>query len=656
MSLYKRVFSPIQIGGVEVPNRIVRTAHATRLSGKYVNEDLIAYHLARAKGGAGLSIIESTSVHPSSTFSLSAAEDDAITPMRRMVDAIAPTGMKLFTQLWHGGYTDPAADGGLPWAVSALPGRYSVAPPIPMTTGQIGELVDAYGKAAARMQEAGLNGVEVLAGAGYLFSQFFSPVLNQRQDEYGGSFDNRIRALQEALRAIRAATSPGFALGVRLGGSTDERILAAGDVNAIALRLQAEGLIDFVNITHGDYYFHVERYAGMDRPVGYQLPVSDRIGQGVTVPRIIVGRYATLDDAEQALKEGHADMINIVRGMIADPMLVVKAREGRGTEVRPCISCNQGCIGGVFTGRMRCAVNPVVGDEARLAEDEIVPTQNPRKVLVVGGGVAGMEAARTARLMGHHVTLIEATSDLGGLLNVAKHLPKLHLIGDIAIWLESEIYRLGVDVRLATYMEADEVLAENPDVVIVATGSQPTEVQEFRQTADPAAQLRIAPGARVMTSLDLSMAGTGDYGKTAIVFDDIGHYEAIGCCEALIDSGAEVTYVTRHLMFAPAVEGTGRTQAALQRFYKRGRFRILTQSALASIDKGSAEVRPLYGTATETIPADTVVLAGYRQSQNEMWEALQGRVSQLHIVGDVLSARDIQPAIREGHLAARAIV
>lgn len=655
MSLYKRVFSPIKIGGVEVPNRIVRTAHATRLAHRYANDDLIAYHLERAKGGAGLSIIESTSVHPSSTFSLSAADDGAIAPMRRLVDAIAPTGMKLFTQLWHGGYTDPAADGGLPWAVTALPGRYSVAPPIPMVTGQIGELVDAYGQAAARMQAAGLDGVEVLAGAGYLFSQFFSPVLNQRQDEYGGSFDNRIRALLEALRAIRAATAPGFALGMRLGASTDERILSTADVNAIALRAQAEGLIDFVNITHGDYYFHVERYAGMDRPVGYQLPASERVGQGLTVPRIIAGRYATLDDAEQALKEGQADMVNIVRGMIADPMLVVKARAGRGTEVRPCIGCNQGCIGGVFTGRMHCAVNPVVGDEARLAEDRIVPTRSPRKVLVVGGGVAGMETARTARRMGHHVTLIEATPGLGGLLNCAKHLPRLHLIGDIALWLESEIYRLGVDVRLATYVEAGEVLAENPDVVIVATGSQPAEASDFRQTADPAAELRIAPGARVLTSLDLCMAGAGDHGKTAIVFDDIGHYEAIGCCEALIASGAEVTYVTRHLMFAPAVEGTGRTQAALQRFHQAGRFRILTQSALVSIDKGSAEVRPLYGEAAETVPADTVVLVGYRQSQNEIWHALQGRVPQLHIVGDALSARDIQPAIREGHLAARSI-
>lgn len=655
--MYERVFSPIRIGAVEIPNRIVRTAHATAYSREYINDALIAYHLERAKGGAGLSIIEGASVHASSTFALSVRDDGAIPHMKRLVRAIAPTGMKLFQQLWHGGYTDPAADGGLPWAPSAMPGRYAVAPPVPMTVDQIRELIEAYAKAAARVEESGMDGVEILAGNGYLFSQFFSPVLNTRTDEYGGAIENRMRALLETLRAIRAATSSGFALGIRIGDSSDQRILSAEDANVIALRAQSEGLIDFVNITHGDYYFHVDRYAGMDQPVGYQMPFAARIGEGISVPRIVVGRYATLDDAEQTIRAGQADMINIVRGMIADPMLVAKTREGRGTEVRPCIGCNQGCIGGVFSGRMGCAVNPSVGLEDTMSESLIVRTDDPRKVLVVGGGVAGMEAARVALLAGHRVTLVEASPDLGGLVNVARQMPKLHAIGDIAIWLANEIYRLGADVRLATYMEAEDVLAEAPDVVIVATGSQPAEAREITQTADPAAEVRIAPDANVLNSCDLVFGNAQDYGRTALVFDDVGHYEAIGCCEALIDRGLSVTYVTRHLMFAPAMEATGRTQAALQRFYKAktGGFRIVTQSELVSIEKGRAEIRPTFGTETEIVQADTVVVVGFRESQNELWLALRGRVAQLHIVGDALSARDIQPAIREGHLAARSI-
>jgi len=653
--MFERVFSPITIGGVDIPNRIVRTAHATAFSRSYINDELIAYHLERAKGGAGLSIIESASVHPSSTFSLSVRDDEAIEPMRRLVNAIAPTGMKLFIQLWHGGHIEPAADGGLPWSATTLPGRYSIAPPLPMTTDQMAELAHAYGQAAARVQAAGMHGVEILAGAGYLFSQLLSPVLNTRTDAYGGDFENRIRLLLECLRAIRAATTPGFAVGIRIGASSDPRILSAEQTNAIALRVQEEGLMDFVNITHGDYYFHVDRYATMDQPMGYQLPYSDIVGAGITVPRLIVGRYATLDDAEQMLKEGRGDMVNIVRGMIADPHLVTKYREGRGTEVRPCIGCNQGCLGGAFNGHMRCTVNPTVGDEHTLSEDQIVRSSTPRKVIVVGGGVAGMEAARVAALGGHHVTLLEATSDLGGLVGYARHMPKLHPIGDIAIWLENEIYRLGVQVRLATYVDSDEVLAENPDVVIVATGAQPTEPHEFVQTADPATQLRIAPDARVMSAIDLVMDDATDYGSTALVFDDIGHYEAIACCEKLIELGVEVTYVTRHLMFAPAVEITGRTQAAQRRLHKTGKFRIVTQSALVAIDPGSSQIRPLFGDTIEHIPADTVVLVGYRVSQREIWETLRGQVDQLHIVGDARSVRDMQPAIREGHLAARAI-
>lgn len=653
--MYARVLSPIRIGSVEIPNRIVRTAHATAFSRQYVTDDLIAYHLERAKGGAGLSIIEGASVHPSSTLALSVRDDDAIPHMKRMAAAIAPTGMKLFQQLWHGGYTDPSASGGLPWAVSSLPGRYAAAPPIPMTSDQVQELVQAYASAAVRVKEAGLHGVEILAGNGYLFSQFFSPILNQRTDEYGGSFENRIRPLFDTLRAIRRATSADFAVGIRIGDSTDQRILSSEAVNAIALRAQAEGLIDFANITHGDYYFHVERYAGMDRPVGYQLQSSDAIGKGITVPRIIVGRYATLDDAEQALKAGQADMVNIVRGMIADPMLIVKSRDGRGTEVRPCIACNQGCIGGVFTGRMGCAVNPTVGHEATLSEDRIVKAATPRKVVVVGGGAAGLEAARVALLGGHRVKLFEATSNLGGLLNYARVMPKLHAIGDIAIWLENEVYRLGADVRLSTYADATDVLAEYPDVVIVATGSHPGDIKEFVQTAAPATRVAIAPDARVLTSLDLITAGVQDFGRTAVVFDDVGHYEAIGCCETLVNRGVEVTYVTRHLMFAPSMEVTGRTQAALQRMHHAGKFSVVTQSEVVSIEKGAVWIKSLFGHTPDAVPADTVVLVGYRRSQNELWHELRGQVAQLHIVGDALSARDIQPAIQEGHLAARAI-
>ncbi|XEG74790.1 FAD-dependent oxidoreductase [Pseudomonas sp. abacavir_1] len=654
-SKYRLALSPLQVGPVTLPNRLVRTAHATLFSRGQVNDDHIHYHLERARGGIGLTILEGVSVHRSSTFSLGLEDDAGIAPLSRLVEAIRPTGMKLFQQLWHGGNVEPAPNGGPPWSVTALPGRYSRMPPVAMSPRQIAELVHAYAAAAVRLAKAGIDGAEVLAGNGYLISQFLSPSLNTRGDAYGGSFENRLRFLEELLGEVRAQVPASFALGVRMGASSDPAILSAQDVNAAILRLQAKGLIDFVNISQGDYYFHVERYAAMDQPAGYQLPAMREVGKDVSVPRIVVGRFGTLDDVEQTLRAGDAEMVNLVRATIADPHLVRKEVEGRSLEVRPCIACNQGCIGGLFSGRMSCTANPTVGHEGRLGEHLIVRSGQPRKVVVVGGGPAGMEAARVSALAGHEVILVEASSDLGGQINLAKHLPKNHGIGDLTNWLEREVFRLGVQVKLSTYVDAAEVLAMQPDVVILATGSMSAAADAFVQTAAPQLQLDIEPGARVVSSEDLVLGAAGELGGSAVVVDDIGHYEAIGCCEMLLERGLDVTYVTRHASFAPEIDKTGRTQAALRRFYALGNFRLLTSSVVVAIQRDAVQVRPIDGFRPESVKADTTVVVAYREALRELWGELVDAGPQLYVVGDALSPRDLVCAMREGHFAARSI-
>ena len=652
---YRLSLSPLQIGPVTIPNRLVRTAHATLFSRGDVNDAHIAYHLERARGGIGLTILEGVSVHRSSTFSLSLTDDSGIEPLRRLVEAIKPTGMKLFQQLWHGGGVELAPNGGPPWSVTTLPGRYSKIPPIAMTSKQIAELVRSYGAAANRLAKAGIDGAEVLAGNGYLISQFLSPALNTRSDEYGGSFANRVRFLEELLREVRNSVPASFALGVRMGASADPDILSVQEVNAALLHLEEQGLIDFVNISQGDYYFHVERYAAMDQPAGYQLAGAREVAAEVTVPRIVVGRFGTLDDIEQTLRAGDADMVNMVRATIADPYLVQKEVEGRSLEVRPCIACNQGCIGGLFSGRMSCTVNPTVGHEGRLAERLITCVDQPKSVVVVGGGPAGMEAARTAALAGHKVALVEASPILGGQINLAQQLPKNHGIGDLTNWLEREIFRLGVTVQLSTYVEADEVLAMQPDVVIIATGSMSTEARSFVQTAAPQSPLVVEPGAHVISSEELVLGTHRELGNRAVVYDDIGHYEAIGCCEMLLERGLDVTYVTRHGSFAPEMDKTGRTQAALRRFYAMGNFRILVSSVIHAVHPQSVDIRPTESAKHESVPADTTVIVAYREPFRDLWQELSECVPQVFVVGDAVSPRDLVCAMREGHFCARTI-
>jgi len=651
---YKLAQSPIKIGSVEIPNRLIRTAHSTLFSTGVVSEDHIAYHIERALGGVGLTILEGASVHPSSTFALTLSDDSSIAPLRRLVTSVEPTGMKLFQQLWHGGGVESAVNGGPPWSVTDLPARYSKIPPIAISANQIRELVESYRDAACRLVKAGIDGAEILAGNGYLISQFLSPSLNTRTDAYGGNFENRMRFLMELLTEIRGRVPGTFALGIRIGCSSDPGILSATEVNAAILHLQNLGLIDFVNISNGDYYFHVERYAAMDRPVGYQLEASRSISQGVTLPRIVVGRFGTLDDVEQTLMAGDAELVGLVRATIADPFLVQKEIAGRPEEVRPCIGCNQGCIGGLFNGRMTCTVNPTVGHETELSERFIERTTKPKSVLVVGGGPCGMEAARVTALAGHDVLLVEASPNLGGQINLAKRLPKNHGIGDITNWLEREVFRLGIDVRLSTYVDAEEVLLLEPDIVIVATGSLSTEVSDWTQVAVPHIKNIVENDAKVITSENLIL-GQPVSDRRVVVFDDVGHYEAIGCCEILLNNGCDVSYVTRHNSFAAEMEKTGRSQSALRRFYSKGKFSIYSNSIITKICSEFVDIQPADGISSDRVLSDLTVIVTYRKSSREVFEDLGDNVPVIYAVGDAVSPRDLVAAMREGHFSARSI-
>jgi hypothetical protein len=524
-----------------------------------------------------------------------------------------------------------------------------------MSNAQIGELVASFAAAAARCEAGGLHGVEVHCGHGYLLAQFLSPVLNRREDRYGGSAENRLRIIVEILTAIRSAVSASFVLGVRVSESADPRVLALQDVVQAVQSLQRQGLIDYVNASKGDYYRgNCLASAGMEQPTGYQLPSAGQITAATSVARLVTGRFRTLEEIEQTLRDGVADLVSMVRALIADPYLVRKTREGRPQEVRPCIACNQGCLGGALAaGRVGCTVNPAMGAEASMSETRIGRSASPRRVLVVGGGVAGMEAARVAALAGHRVTLAEAHPRLGGTVELIRNAPNLRIVADIASWLESEVYRLGVSVALSTYIEAEEVLAQQPDAVIVATGA--IAQLDGAQVASPAERPVIDAGARVLSSIELLAMTRAELGDSALVLDELGHYEAIACAEYLLDRGVAVTFVTRHAQFAPIIENALRSFPSLERLYGKGAFRVVTRAQLVSVHPGEAGIRALESARIERVAADSVALVTYKRSNDALFHALEGRVASVQRVGDALSARDLQAAIRDGHLAARAL-
>ena len=647
--------TPIALGPLTVPNRVVRTGHGTGLGGGTMSDTLVDYHVARARGGVGLTILEALAVHSTAYPFLIAGSPGLLEGYRKLMARVQPYGMRVIQQIGHLGNEIPQADGSPPWSASDTVGAMVGIQAEPMTRRQIKELVECYVAAAKDCERSGLDGVELHMAHGYLTQQFLSPLSNFRTDEYGGCFENRLRLSLELLSAVRGALSPHMAVGVRLSPESFDGGLTPADIARIATVFQERKLVDFVNLTLGTDYDPHKIIAAMHEPTGYELPFAAPVRAAVRLPILVTGRFRTLEEADQVIGSGAADLVALTRAHIADPDLVRKTLEGRVNEVRPCIGCNHGCVGGLISrGRIGCTVNVAIGAEATLGEDLIRITASPKKVLVVGGGPAGLEAARVAALCGHSVTLAEAADSLGGCINVAKRAPRRTGIGDITAWLESEVYRLGVDVRLGTYIEAEDVVRIAPDEVIVATGSAPR--LDGRQHLCPGAAVAGIGHRNIVSSHDVLMnGGERDWGRHALVFDDVGHYEAVAVAEALTSKGVAVTFAAAHGSFAPKLESYLSAQPALERLAAGAHFTLITNARLLAVHDDHATLVHRYGGSPLRIDADTVVFVSHNACNRDLLDALHAWPGKAVAVGDVKSPRFLQTAIREGHFAARAI-
>jgi 2,4-dienoyl-CoA reductase-like NADH-dependent reductase (Old Yellow Enzyme family) len=648
---YPHVFSPLAVGGATIPNRIVRSAHGTLLTG----EAAIAYHEARAAGGVGMITLEATGVHRRVASQVPLWSDDVLPYYREISSRIHAHGTVLFQQIYHAG-ASYGARGPDNWGASAIPNFQQGVVPFAMTKAQIDEVIDAFAQAARRCRDGGLDGVDIHASSGYLIHEFLSPALNQRDDGYGGSFDNRLRFLLEVIAAVRdAVNDPGFVVGVRL---PNEDFTPGGLTPSVVAEIAArvDPLVDYISLHMGSYWRFHTLIAPADDPLGVEMASNAPIKRRVTKPLIVVGRINTVDHAEAIIRAGEAEMVSMVRALLADPELVNKARRGEEHRIRPCIGTNIGCVGQLMSGSpLSCVVNPAAARERLITFEPADKAAHQKRVLIVGGGPAGLEAARTAALRGHEVHLHEAGQRLGGQVAIAAAAPHRADVGAIVSFLIDEITNLGVTVRLNSYVDADLVAELDPDEVIVATGTTPRA--DGFQVSEPATPIVGHQLPHVYNAWQLFGHGapvtiTGP----AVVFDDTGSFEAISACDVLLKAGVHVTLVSRFEAIGGSVPFPPVTVEAARERLMSGNFDFVGGHYLRSIDAEGVEIGVLFTPRVHRLAAATVIIVTFNEPNRELVTTLDpGNRYQVRVIGDVQGRSGIMNAIHGGAEVGRLI-
>lgn len=642
---FPRLFSPFTLRGVTLRNRIVSTAHGTYMaSGGLANDRIGAYHEARARGGAGLIVCEAASVHDTALGAgrYAAAHSDAcIAPYRRVVERIRAHGAAAFGQLYHPGRGDIAgsSDDGtlaLAYAPSALPCERNQIVPRAMPRVLVREVIGAYGDAAARMREAGFEGIEVMAHHGHLISQFLNPRINRRGDEYGGSAAARFRFLHEVLEAVRARLDDGMPLGVRVcADEMDEVGLRADEALAVCRAIERTGLADYLSINLGSTSsarggVHVT--APMAVPPGYIAPYARAIRSAVSLPVIATGRINEPRIAEGLLAEGAADLCGMTRAQICDPELAAKARAGRADTIRVCIACNQACIGhGAKGAPISCIQYPESG-----REQTFLP--RPRaarrlRVFVAGGGPAGLKAAAVAAECGHAVTLFESGEELGGQALIAARFPDRAEFRRLAENLAGEARRAGVEICTGSTLTPALVRERAPGAVIVATGARERPVPA-ELDGDTLTAWRVA--------IDDVKAG-----HHVVIADRRLDWSALGAAEKLARAGCAVR-------LAVIGDLPGQNVPAGVRSHALGGLdalgvQVLPHLALVGFAGGVARFRHTLSARDVALSGvDTLVLAEGPVSDTSLEEGLTDFPGTVRYAGDCLSPRTAEEAVLEG--------